>query len=88
MTKSGGKRRAAAIEACQIYGLGSWSDIVDHVGNGRTNEEAKRQYHDVFIGSNDYPLPVCPHLMIDQDEFQARKNEKIGASSCSHIRSV
>ncbi|KNZ53390.1 uncharacterized protein VP01_3253g2 [Puccinia sorghi] len=49
------KKELLLIEACQIYGLGIWSDITDHVGNGQTKEEAKRQYLDVFICSNDSP---------------------------------
>ncbi|KNZ60508.1 uncharacterized protein VP01_1543g3 [Puccinia sorghi] len=37
-------RELLLIEACQIYGLGIWSDIADGSrGNGRTKEEAKRQ---------------------------------------------
>ncbi|KAI9601479.1 hypothetical protein H4Q26_001299 [Puccinia striiformis f. sp. tritici PST-130] len=66
------------IEACQIYGLGNWSDIADHVGNGRTKEEVERHYLDVFIGSDDYPLPpVDARIDIDQDEFQARKKSRL-----------
>ncbi|WAQ81249.1 hypothetical protein PtA15_1A589 [Puccinia triticina] len=66
------------IEACQIYGLGNWSDIADHVGNGRTKEEVERHYLDVFIGSDDYPLPpIDARIEIDQDEFQARKKRRL-----------
>lgn len=66
------------IEACQIYGLGNWSDIADHVGNGRTKEEIERHYLDVFIGSEDYPLPpIDARIEIDQDEFQARKKRRL-----------
>ncbi|KAA1105912.1 Transcriptional adapter ada2 [Puccinia graminis f. sp. tritici] len=66
------------IEACQIYGLGNWSDIADHVGNGRTKEEVERHYLDVFIGSDDYPLPpIDARIDIDQDEFQARKKRRL-----------
>ncbi|PLW06421.1 hypothetical protein PCANC_23313 [Puccinia coronata f. sp. avenae] len=66
------------IEACQIYGLGNWSDIADHVGNGRTKDEVERHYLDVFIGSDDYPLPpIDARIEIDQDEFQARKKRRL-----------
>lgn len=66
------------IEACQTYGLGNWADIADHVGNGRTKEEVEKHYHDVFIDSDDYPLPLMDaRINIDQDEFQARKKQRL-----------
>ncbi|MBW0469819.1 hypothetical protein O181_009534 [Austropuccinia psidii MF-1] len=66
------------IDACQTYGLGNWSDIADHVGNGRTKEEVERHYLDVFIGSDDYPLPPMDvRIDMDQDEFQARKKRRL-----------
>lgn len=55
-------RELLLIDACQIYGLGNWADVAEHVGNGRTKEEVERHYVDVFIFSDDYPLPVS--LMI------------------------
>ncbi|KAH9824197.1 transcriptional adapter 2-alpha [Melampsora americana] len=66
------------IEACQTYGLGNWADIADHVGNGRTKEEVAKHYEDVFIYSDDYPLPLMDvRIDIDQDEFQARKKQRL-----------
>ncbi|CAH7666363.1 transcriptional adapter 2 [Phakopsora pachyrhizi] len=58
------------IDACQTYGLGNWCDIADHVGNGRSKEEVERHYLDVFVFSDDYPLPPMDvRIDIDQDEF-------------------
>ncbi|WAQ81213.1 hypothetical protein PtA15_1A553 [Puccinia triticina] len=75
------------IEACQIYGLGNWSDIADHVGNGRTKEEVERHYLDVFIGSDDYPLPpIDARIEIDQDKFQARKKRRNATAQASIVR--
>ncbi|KAI7962865.1 hypothetical protein MJO28_000959 [Puccinia striiformis f. sp. tritici] len=53
----GADKELLLIEACQIYGLGNWSDIADHMGNNRTKEEVEQHYLDVSIGSNDYPFP-------------------------------
>ncbi|KNF01845.1 hypothetical protein PSTG_04964 [Puccinia striiformis f. sp. tritici PST-78] len=66
------------IEACQIYGLGNWSDIADHMGNNRTKEEVEQHYLDVSIGSNDYPFPpIDARINIDPGEFQGRKKSRL-----------
>ncbi|KAI9601471.1 hypothetical protein H4Q26_001291 [Puccinia striiformis f. sp. tritici PST-130] len=62
------------IEACQIYGLGNWSDIADHMGNNRTKEEVEQHYLDVSIGSNDYPFPpIDARINIDPGSSKAVK---------------
>ena len=43
------------IDGCQLYGLGNWMDIADHIGN-RTKEEVERHFLDVYIeGKNGLP---------------------------------
>lgn len=46
------------IEGAQMYGLGNWADMADHVG-GRTKEECEQHYREIYLQSPDYPLPVC-----------------------------
>jgi len=40
------------IDGAQIYGLGNWADIADHIGN-RTKEEVEDHYIRVFIEGRD-----------------------------------
>lgn len=43
------------IDGCQLYGVGNWADIADHIGN-RTKEEVQRHFIDVYIeGKNGTP---------------------------------
>lgn len=43
------------IDGCQIYGVGNWMDIADHIGN-RTKEEVEQHFLDVYIeGRNGLP---------------------------------
>ncbi|KAG0147877.1 hypothetical protein CROQUDRAFT_42225 [Cronartium quercuum f. sp. fusiforme G11] len=74
----GADEELLVIDACQTYGLGNWSDIADHVGNGRTGEDVRKHYVEIYIGSDDYPLPPMDvRLDITQDEFQARKKQRL-----------
>lgn len=43
------------LDGCQIYGLGNWSDIADHIGN-RTKEEVEEHYQSVFVEGKDGTL--------------------------------
>lgn len=43
------------IDGCQLYGLGNWADIADHIGN-RTKDEVERHFVEVYIeGRNGLP---------------------------------
>lgn len=43
------------IDGCQIYGVGNWMDIADHIGN-RGKEEVERHFIEVYIeGRNGLP---------------------------------
>lgn len=40
------------IDGCQLYGLGNWADIADHIGN-RSKEEVEAHYIQVFVEGRD-----------------------------------
>ena len=42
------------IDGCQLYGVGNWMDIADHVGN-RTKEEVEKHFVDVYIKGKNGP---------------------------------
>ncbi|RYP60112.1 hypothetical protein DL771_010622 [Monosporascus sp. 5C6A] len=72
------------LEGCEIYGLGSWADIADHIGGYRHKDEVRDHYLDVYVNSPCFPLPKrCrPTDMelaqeISREEFQARKKRRI-----------
>lgn len=72
------------LEGCEIYGLGSWADIADHIGGYRTKDEVRDHYIKTYVESPCFPLPKrCrPSDMelaqeVSREEFQARKKRRI-----------
>lgn len=72
------------IEGAEIYGLGSWADIADHIGGFRGKDEVRDHYLSIFVDSPHFPLPkrCSPHDSelaneIPREEFQARKKRRI-----------
>ncbi|CAG9939686.1 unnamed protein product [Clonostachys rosea f. rosea IK726] len=72
------------IEGAEIYGLGSWADIADHIGGFREKDEVRDHYLNTFVDSSRFPLPkrCSPHDSelaneITREEFQSRKKRRI-----------
>ncbi|KAL1981157.1 hypothetical protein VTN96DRAFT_3004 [Rasamsonia emersonii] len=72
------------LEGAEIYGLGSWADIADHIGGYRTKEEVRDHYIETYINSPNFPLPARADPndttlqdSISKEEFQARKKRRI-----------
>lgn len=72
------------IEGAEIYGLGSWADIADHIGGFREKDEVRDHYLSTFVDSPAFPLPkrCSPHDIelaeeIPREEFQSRKKRRI-----------
>ncbi|KEY66317.1 hypothetical protein S7711_02779 [Stachybotrys chartarum IBT 7711] len=72
------------IEGAEIYGLGSWADIADHIGGFRGKDEVRDHYYKTYLESPNFPLPkrCSPHDCelaneIPREEFQARKKRRI-----------
>lgn len=72
------------LEGAEIYGLGSWADIADHIGGYRTKDEVRDHYLSTYVDSSNFPLPeradpedtTLPES-ISKDEFQSRKKRRI-----------
>ncbi|KAF2275606.1 transcriptional adapter 2 [Westerdykella ornata] len=80
----GADEELALLEGAEIYGLGSWADIADHIGGYRTKDEVRDHYIDTYVNSSRFPLPehCSPEdkelsERIPRDEFQARKKRRI-----------
>lgn len=72
------------LEGAEIYGLGSWADIADHIGGYRSKDEVRDHYLDVYVHSNRFPLPercspddTALANEISREEFQSRKKRRI-----------
>jgi transcriptional adapter 2-alpha len=72
------------LEGAEIYGLGSWADIADHIGGYRNKREVEEHYKKIYLDSDKFPLPkrASPHDTelgdeIPREEFQARKKRRI-----------
>lgn len=64
------------IEGCEIYGLGNWADIAEHIGS-KTKEECENHYMTVYINSPTFPLPVMDTQVTKTAEEleESRKNQ-------------
>lgn len=72
------------LEGAEIYGLGSWADIANHIGGFRTKEEVQDHYLRNYVDSDYFPLPARADPYdttlqdsITKEEFQARKKRRI-----------
>jgi transcriptional adapter 2-alpha len=72
------------LEGAEIYGLGSWADIADHIGGYRSKEEVRDHYIETYINSPNFPLPARADPndttlqdSISKEEFQVRKKRRI-----------
>ncbi|KAI4176738.1 MAG: hypothetical protein LQ343_000831 [Gyalolechia ehrenbergii] len=80
----GADEELLVLEGLEVYGLGSWSDVADHVGGYRTKEEVCDHYIQTYIESSKFPLPenADPKDLslveeIPREKFQARKKRRI-----------
>lgn len=72
------------LEGAEVYGLGSWADIADHIGGFRNKEEVRDHYINTYVKSRNFPLPAradpSDRSLLDEvprQEFQARKKRRI-----------
>ncbi|KAF2403433.1 transcriptional adapter 2 [Trichodelitschia bisporula] len=72
------------LEGAEMYGLGSWVDIADHIGGCRNKDEVRDHYIKTYIDSPNFPLPVHAskddRSLIDEiprETFQANKKRRI-----------
>lgn len=72
------------LEGAEIYGLGSWADIADHIGGYRNKDEVRDHYIKTYIESSKFPLPerASPYDMqlleeCPREVFQAAKKRRI-----------
>ncbi|GAA6042350.1 hypothetical protein JCM8097_003865 [Rhodosporidiobolus ruineniae] len=73
----GADEELALIEGAEMYGLGNWADIAEHVG-GRTKEECQEHYRRTYLESEEFPLPhISPVSPSDVDTFPSRKASRL-----------
>ena len=72
------------LEGAEVYGLGSWAEIADHIGGYRSKNEVRDHYVEVYIESSKFPLPerADPKDLslleeVPREKFQARKKRRI-----------
>lgn len=71
------------LEGAEMYGLGSWSDIADHIGGARDKEEVRKHYLETYISSNKFPVPKhsdpndSMFADVSREAFQSRKKRRI-----------
>lgn len=72
------------LEGAEVYGLGSWADIADHIGGFRNKDEVANHYKKIYIDSTKFPLPerASPRNRdlekeMPRENFQAIKKRRI-----------
>ncbi len=72
------------LEGAEVYGLGSWSDIADHIGGYRTKDEVRDHYIKTYVDSSKFPLPERANpkdlQLLEEnprEKFQARKKRRV-----------
>ncbi|TVY67411.1 Transcriptional adapter, partial [Lachnellula suecica] len=72
------------LEGCEIYGLGSWADVADHIGGYRDKDEVAEHYINIYVKSDKFPLPTraSPQDIellnqVPREQFQALKKRRI-----------
>lgn len=80
----GADEETLLLEGAEMYGLGSWADIADHIGGCRTKDEVRDHYISTYLESSKFPLPehASPQdtVFIDKisrEDFQAQKKKRI-----------
>ncbi|KAG8900245.1 Transcriptional adapter ada2 [Tulasnella sp. 403] len=65
------------VDGLLASGMGSWADAAEHIGT-RTREEVEKHYNEVYVNSEDWPLPDMNSTFdFDFETFQARKKRRI-----------
>ena len=79
------------LEGSEIYGLGSWADVAEHIGGYRSKDEVNEHYKETHLESESFPLPkrASPNdlaLMEEnpREQFQARKKRRIEERKTAH----
>lgn len=72
------------LEGAEVYGLGSWADVADHIGGYRMKEEVRDHYIKTYVDSSKFPLPERANpnnlQLLEEnprEKFQARKKRRI-----------
>ncbi|TGZ85401.1 transcriptional adaptor 2 [Ascodesmis nigricans] len=71
------------LQGAEMYGLGSWADIANHIGGARDKEEVRKHYLETYVNSSKFPLPEhCdPADMtfsnVSREDFASRKKRRI-----------
>ena len=80
----GADEELCLLEGAEVYGLGSWADVADHIGGYRTKDEVRDHYIKTYIDSPNFPLPANADPgdkrmseEIPRELFQARKKRRI-----------
>ena len=70
------------LEAIEMYGLGNWSEVAEHVG-AKTKAQCHKHYFDVYVHSPTAPLPDMSKVLgkayarVSEEDEKDKKSEKL-----------
>ena len=80
----GADEEIRVLEGQEMYGLGAWPEVANHVGGYWTREEIRDHYIDTYVNSPNFPLPGRAALddreLADntpREEFQIKRKRRI-----------
>jgi len=59
------------LEGIEMYGLGNWGDVADHVGT-QPSEDCKQHYFETYLHSPYFPLPDMSKILTTAESLQQR----------------
>jgi len=59
------------LEGIEMYGLGNWGDVSDHIGT-KTYQQAKEHYFKIYINIPTAPLPDMSKILTTAESLQQR----------------
>lgn len=61
------------LEGIEMYGMGNWGDVSDHVGT-KSNQECKTHYFNVYINVPTAPMPDLSKVLTTAETLQELRN--------------
>ena len=74
------------LEAIEMYGLGNWSEVAEHVG-AKTKAQCHKHYFDVYVHSPAAPLPDMSKVLgkayerVSEEDEKDKKGEKLAKNA-------
>ena len=78
----GADEEVLLLEAIEIYGLGNWTEVAEHVGGAKSKMQCHDHYFETYVNSPTTPLPDMKRLLgkdyVKEEPKDAEEGKKRG----------